>query len=57
MRDKALLEEMMREAHSIKGSAMMMGYKRISDIAHGMEDGLQEALKGALVLDKKHFDI
>ena len=54
--DRALLETMMREAHSIKGSAMMMGYKRISDIAHGMEDGLQKALEAGLILENRHFD-
>lgn len=55
--DKELLEVMMREAHSIKGSATMMGYKRISDIAHCMESGLQKALEGALTLNKEHFDL
>ena len=54
--NKILLEVMMREAHTIKGSAAMMGYKRISDIAHCMESGLQKALDGAIVLEKSHFD-
>lgn len=56
-RDKNLLESMMREAHTIKGSSIMMGYKRIADIAHRMEDGLEKALKDAAVLKKAHFDI
>ena len=56
VQDKALLEVMMRESHSIKGSAAMMGYKRISDIAHCMESGLQKALEGAMILGKDHFD-
>ncbi len=55
--DKSLLESMMREAHTIKGSSTMMGYKRISDIAHEMESGLQNALDGKLALKKAHFDI
>lgn len=54
--DKALLEDMMRQAHTIKGSSTMMGYKRISDIAHAMEDGLQKALEGKLLLERLHFD-
>jgi two-component system chemotaxis sensor kinase CheA len=54
--DKPLLEAMMREAHSIKGSATMMGYKRIADIAHVMEDGLEDAMQGKLTLEKQHFD-
>ena len=44
--DKGLLESMMREAHTIKGSSTMMGYKRIADVAHEMESGLQSALDG-----------
>lgn len=55
-KDKALLEEMMREAHTIKGSAAMMGYKRISDISHSMESGFQKALDGSATLEKGHFD-
>ncbi len=55
--DKAMLESMMREAHTIKGSSTMMGYKRIADIAHEMESGLQDALDGKIVLQKAHFDI
>ncbi len=56
-KDKALLETLMREAHTIKGSSTMMGYKRIADIAHGMEDGLQKALEGKIDLQKSHFDM
>lgn len=55
--DKEILETLMREAHTIKGSSMMMGYKRIADIAHGIEDGLQKALEGKIELKKNHFDI
>jgi two-component system chemotaxis sensor kinase CheA len=54
---KDLLEEMMREAHTIKGSSTMMGYKRIADIAHKMEDGLEKGMKGEVILEKAHFDI
>ena len=50
--DRELLNTLMREAHSIKGGAGMMGYKRIADITHKMEDGLQRALNGELVLNK-----
>lgn len=55
--EKSLLDEMMREAHSIKGASTMMGYKRISDIAHKMEDGLELALGGHVILGKSHFDV
>ena len=55
--DRELLNSMMREAHSIKGGASMMGYKRIADITHKMEDGLQRALNGELVLTKACFEM
>ncbi len=55
--NKKLLESLMRKAHTIKGSATMMGYKRIADISHNMEDGLDRALQGELSLKKNHFDI
>lgn len=56
-KDHELLEAMMREAHTIKGSSTMMGYNRISGIAHWMEDGLENAMKGKLVLEKAHIDV
>ncbi|KJJ85350.1 signal transducing histidine kinase, homodimeric domain protein [Candidatus Omnitrophus magneticus] len=55
--DEICLKEMMREAHTIKGSSLMMGFKNISDIAHIMEDGLEKALNGKLTLGKSQFDI
>lgn len=55
--DMALLEIMMREAHTIKGSSIMMGYQRIADITHGLESGFQQAMSGQLQLEKKHFDL
>lgn len=57
LQDRTLLESLMREAHTIKGSAGMMGFKRIMEVAHGMESGLQKALEGKLSLEKKHFDV
>lgn len=55
--DPELLGEMMREAHSIKGAARMMGYKRITDITHKMEDGLQRAVNGEVLLHKGCFNV
>ena len=55
--DKELLNSLMREAHTIKGSSTMMGYKRIADIAHSMENGLEKALKEGLKMGRAHFDI
>jgi len=55
--DQKQLEMMMRVAHTLKGAATMMGYKRIADIAHKMEDGLEDAMNGKLQLGKEQFDI
>lgn len=55
--DRGLLEAMMREAHTLKGSSMMMGYPSISQIGHGMENGLQKALEGKVRMAKSHFDV
>ena len=54
--DNELLKVLMREAHSIKGSATMMGFRRIADIAHRVEDGFERAMKGEISLKKVHFD-
>ncbi|MFH1414368.1 MAG: hybrid sensor histidine kinase/response regulator [Candidatus Omnitrophota bacterium] len=56
-KNNELLEVLMRMAHSFKGAATMMGYKRIADIAHSIEDGLQYALKQKVRLEKSHFDV
>jgi len=55
--DQSLLKILMREAHTIKGSSAMIGYKRIADIAHVMEDGLEKAMEGKVKLEKAHFDV
>jgi two-component system chemotaxis sensor kinase CheA len=55
--DRELLNAMMREAHSIKGGSRMMGYKRIADITHKMEDGLQRALNNELSLTQECFEV
>ena len=44
--DQALLEEVFREAHSMKGAARMLGLSRIETSAHGLESILNTARKG-----------
>jgi two-component system, chemotaxis family, sensor kinase CheA len=56
-KQEALLNDLMREAHTIKGSAVMMGFNRISDIAHVMEDGIEHVIKQKAKMAKKHFDL
>ena len=49
--------EAMREAHSIKGSALMMGLTDISQIAHSLEDLFVAAKKTPALLDSDAFDV
>ncbi|MDP1981148.1 MAG: Hpt domain-containing protein, partial [Sulfuritalea sp.] len=44
--DPALLEEVFRESHSLKGAARMLGLARVEAAAHGMESVLNAARKG-----------
>ena len=43
--DGALLEEVFREAHSLKGAARMLGLSAIEIVAHGLESVLNTARK------------
>jgi two-component system chemotaxis sensor kinase CheA len=36
--NRALIDRMLRDAHTLKGSSRMVGLLEISDIAHGLED-------------------
>jgi two-component system chemotaxis sensor kinase CheA len=38
-----------REAHTLKGAAAMVGETKVHDVAHGMEDALQQIRSGAAV--------
>ncbi len=46
--DRGLLQEVYRSAHSLKGSALTMGFVRMGGLAHQMEDVLRELQKGQL---------
>jgi two-component system chemotaxis sensor kinase CheA len=54
---KQLLEEVLRIAHTLKGSARMMGYHDISTLAHKMEDLFVEIRDGHLELFPKAVDL
>lgn len=45
-----LIEDLFREAHSLKGAARMLGLLDIQDMAHGMEDELGVIRKGEATL-------
>ncbi len=46
-----------RHAHSIKGMAASMGFSPIADLAHGLEDLLDQARKGATTLGPDSMDV
>ncbi|HCI13112.1 MAG: hypothetical protein A2063_06175 [Gallionellales bacterium GWA2_60_142] len=48
--DQSLLEDLFREAHSLKGAARMLGLAEIQTLAHQLEDALGAARKGEAVL-------
>ena len=52
-----LLEEIFRIAHTLKGSARMMGYSDISTLAHKMEDLLVEIRDGHLEQNSTMTDL
>ena len=49
--DAELLNEIFRVAHSLKGDALMVGFPRIAEFAHGLEDLLERLRDGALAVD------
>ncbi len=48
--DQPLLEDLFREAHSLKGAARMLGLTQIQTLAHQLEDALGVAKKGEAAL-------
>jgi two-component system chemotaxis sensor kinase CheA len=48
--DPSLLEDLFREAHSLKGAARMLGLAGIQTLAHQLEDAMGAAKKGETVL-------
>ncbi|HXU92431.1 MAG TPA: hybrid sensor histidine kinase/response regulator [Gallionella sp.] len=48
--DLALLEDLFREAHSLKGAARMLGLTDIQTLSHQLEDALGAAKKGEALL-------
>lgn len=48
--DQPLLEDLFREAHSLKGAARMLGQSEIQSLAHQLEDALGAARKGDAAL-------
>ena len=51
------MAEMFRQAHSLKGSALMLGLTDISQVAHQLEDLFVAAKRDPRVLDARTFDL
>lgn len=51
------LEEIFREAHSLKGAARMIGFEAVEKVAHALEDLLSLARKGELAFERQVFDV
>jgi len=54
--DAGTLEEVFREAHSLKGAARMLGLNQIESLSHRLEDVFGSARKGETILTPKTID-
>jgi len=55
--DAGTLEEVFREAHSLKGAARMLGLSQIESLSHRLEDVFGLARKGETILTPKTIDV
>ncbi|OQY27426.1 MAG: hypothetical protein B6244_10670 [Candidatus Cloacimonetes bacterium 4572_55] len=55
-RNQSILDDIFREAHSLKGSARMLGVVDMETIAHHFEDKLGQAKRGKIVLTSEMID-
>jgi two-component system chemotaxis sensor kinase CheA len=55
--ETALIDELFRHAHSIKGSAQMVGLDLVSRVAHGLEDALGAVRSGKLSVSPPLLDV
>jgi two-component system, chemotaxis family, sensor kinase CheA len=52
-----IIADIFREAHSLKGSAQMLGFVDVSQIAHQLEDLFVAAKRDARLIDARAFDL
>ena len=52
-----LIHDILRHAHTLKGSARMLGFESISSIAHQMEDFIKEVEDGVRQIDAGAIDL
>ena len=50
-----LLDDIFREAHSLKGAARMLGLRDIQNLAHDLENTLDEARQGNIVIEGREI--
>jgi len=51
--DTTMIDELFRAAHTLKGSAAMMGFQGVSDVAHKAEDMLSQFRSGTIPICKE----
>ncbi len=54
--DGAAAEEIMRQAHTIKGGARMLRLTEVQDVAHAFEEALSDVVKGRRPADPSSMD-
>ena len=54
--DRAILEELLREAHTLKGDARMLGVSEVETLIHQLEEILAAAGRGETVLAAQNCD-
>jgi two-component system chemotaxis sensor kinase CheA len=54
---KALLNDLMRSSHTIKGSSASMGYNKMAFLTHVMEDVFDSARNNIIIVDQSIIDI
>lgn len=52
-----LIQELFRAAHTLKGSAGMIGHRNMVDVTHGLETALDNVRKNKLVISPELIDI
>lgn len=55
--DKELIHELLRNAHTLKGSAKMLGFNHIGEVAHKMEDIFKAVECGSLSINASLIDV
>ena len=55
--DRAAIDNLFREAHSIKGMSASMGYEELAKVSHRMEDYLDQFRGGKGALERRGVDL